>query len=158
MSRDRRGFQYSLEPVQVKTEWEINEAVTGLAKLNRLSEERSKHLDLLTFRLARVRADQTKRANEQATFDITSHRTQRAYLAQLQQTVDQQKAALEEVDRQRDGAMVQLAALRRYADGLTRDREACVLEYDLKVSNRQYQMADEGWSQQSFWKKNHGKN
>jgi hypothetical protein len=153
MTADRRGFDYALEPVRSLTAWSMNDLVQELAALNAAVHERQHAVDQSTQNVVAARADLLRQRQQQALLDIAAQRRAHAYLDHVQHRLTQETTELQSAHDQRDAVLTQLHRLRKFADGLDRDKAAVAVEHDQKIAREQFLQADESWMQRMHWRK-----
>ena len=153
MTRDRRGFDYALEPVRSMTEWDMNDVARELGVQNAAADAQQGKVDRLTASFAAARTEVLKQRQSQALLNIDAQRRAHAYMAQVQQHLTEQSAELRSLQQQCDETIVRLNGLRKFADGLDRNKEAAAAEYDQKIEKQGYQLSDDSWLQRLHWRK-----
>ncbi len=153
MSRDRRGFDYALEPMRSITEWDMNDVARELAAQNAAADTQQDKVDQLSQAFAAVRSDVLAQRQTQAALNIDAQRRAHAYMAQVQQHLTAEDAQLQVMQQASDETLARLTALRKFADSLDRNKEAAAEEYDQKVVKQSYLQADDNWLQRIHWRK-----
>jgi hypothetical protein len=153
MTRDRRGFEYALEPMRSVTEWDVNDTARALATQNAAADSQQDKVDNLSNSFAEARADVIAQRQLQTWLDIGAQRLAHAYMAQVQNKLVMENAQLRELEHERDETMTRLTTLRKFAESLDRNKEAAVEEYDRNVVKQSYQQADDSWLQRLHWRK-----
>lgn len=153
MTRDRRGFQYALEPMRSMTEWEIADLAREYARLNSAVAARLRRVDALSAALAAVRTDVLGQRKTHAVFKIDAQRMAHAYMNQVQQNLLRENAELSQAQQERDACFAQLTNARKFADSLERDKESAAAEHDQKLLRQDYQQSDDNWLQRLHWRK-----
>jgi flagellar biosynthesis chaperone FliJ len=153
MTRDRRGFQYALDPVRSVTGWKIDELTLDLARCQVEVDTQQRRVDALdgNFRAGRARL-MAQRAS-QALLDIGAERSAHDWLIQLQQQLAAEAARLRELQQACEEVRGALLEARRFADSLERDRDAALAEHDRGVARKGFVDADDNWSQRQHWRK-----
>lgn len=154
MTRDRRGFQYALEPVRSLTEWEMNDVARALASINAATDTQQNRVNNLSLCFASARSEVIVQRQNQASLDIDAQRLAHAYMLQVQQQLVTENEKLRHMQRERDETFVRLNDMRKFADSLDRDKESAAEEHDQKVAKQSYQQADDSWLQRFHWKTN----
>ncbi len=153
MTRDRRGFQYALQPVLSMTSWEVDQIAHELAGHNALVREQEAKVGQLAAALGAARDAVLQQRQDSARLDIDAQRNAHAYMLQVQQLLLAERATLRELEQERDAVHARFVEARKLADGLERDKEAAAAEHDAAVAKRSYQQSDDNWLQRQ-----HGRN
>lgn len=153
MTRDRRGFQYALQPVLSMTSWEVDQIAHELASHNALVREQEVQVGQLAATLGAARNAVLHQRQDAARLDIDAQRNAHAYMLQVQNLLLAARATLRELERERDAVHARFVEARKLADGLERDKEAAAAEHDVAVAKRSYQQSDDNWLQRQ-----HGRN
>lgn len=154
MTRDRRGFQYALEPVRSLTEWELNDIARALASLNANTNTQQDRVNGLSHCFAAARSDVIIQRQSQRSLDIDAQRVAHAYMMQVQQQLVTENEKLRQLQRDRDEMFAQLNEKRKFADSLDRNKESVAEEYDRNLAKLAYAQADDSWLQRLHWKTN----
>jgi hypothetical protein len=153
MTRDRRGFQYALDPVRSVTGWKIDELTLDLARRQGEADTQQRRVDALNSDFGAARARLMAQRQSQALLDIGAERGAHAYLIQLQQLLAGESARLRELRDTCDEVRTALLEARRFADSLERDRDAALAGHDLAVARRGFVDADDNWMQRQHGRK-----
>ena len=153
MSRDRRGFDYALEPMRSITEWDMNDVARELAAHNAAVDAQQEKVNQLSNSFAAARSDVLLQRQTQATLNIDAQRLAHGYMAQVQQQLATENAQLHEMQQERDDTLARLNALRKFADSLDRNKETAAEEYDQKIVKQNYLQSDDSWLQRLHWRK-----
>ncbi|WP_374358257.1 hypothetical protein [Chitinimonas sp.] len=153
MSRDRRGFHYALEPVRSKTGWELDQAISELARINQAQAAQARQLDTLHQGYAQARAAAQAQRVQNAALHIDAQRLAYGYMSQLKQQLVMAQQQLSELEQEQTEAMDQLNRLRRFADNLDRHRDEAGREHDLHLAKQASLQADDAWLQRNYRKK-----
>ncbi len=152
MTRDRRGFRYVLQPVLSMTSWEVDQIAHELASHNALVREQEAKVGQLAGALGAARDAVMQQRQSAARLDIDAQRNAHAYMLQVQQLLLVERAALRELEQERDAVHARFVEARKLADGLERDKEAAAAEHDMAVAKRDYQQSDDNWLQRQHWR------
>lgn len=147
MTRDRRGFRYALQPVLSMTSWEVDQVARELSAHNAAVGTQQAMVGQLAAALGAARDNVMRQRLSSGRLEIEAQRNAHAYMLQLQQRLLVERAALVELERERDAVHARFVEARKLADGLERDKEAAAAEHDLAVAKREYQQSDDNWLQ-----------
>ena len=148
-----RGFQYPLQPVTVKCEWDVNDALGELAHANRRAAEQQQLLDSLHRQFREAREYGARQAAAKAALNLESQRLTFRYLVQIQGGIDAAQQQLDAIAAERAQLARRLAALRSFADGLERHRKDAVHEYARALDAVAIKDSDDLWLQRMNWRK-----
>jgi hypothetical protein len=153
MTRDRRGFQYALDPVRSVTGWKIDELTLDLARHQGEVDTQQRRVEVLQGDFGAARTRLMTQRQSQALLDIGAERSTHHYLVQLQQQLAIETARLRELQDACDEVRSALLEARRFADSLERDRDAALAEHDLGIARKGFVDADDNWMQGQHWRK-----
>ena len=153
MSRDRRGFTYALEPVRSMTDWEIDEIGRELAEQNAAVEKQQREHDRLAAGLADARQRVIAQRQPNTVLDIGAQRIAHGYMLQVQQLLQAAQEDLRGLCQARDASWARLVEARKFADSLSRDKDAAGEQHDQRVVKHDYQQADDNWLQRQHGRK-----
>jgi hypothetical protein len=153
MTRDRRGFQYVLDPVRSVTGWKIDELTLDLAQRQVEFDAQQRRVDALQGDFGAARTRLMGQRQSQALLDIGAERSTHDYLDQLQRLLATESARLRELQDACEEVRGALLEARRFADSLERDREAALAEHDLGIARKGFVDADDNWMQRQHWRK-----
>src|ERR1035437_10288178 len=108
MTRDRRGFDYALEPMRSVTEWDVNDTARELAEKNSATDTQQNKVDHLSNSFAAARAEVIQQRQVQALLNIDSQRVAHAYMMQVRQNLRKEKGQLLDMEQERDDTMMRL--------------------------------------------------
>lgn len=152
MTRDRRGFRYALQPVLSMTSWQVDQIAHELAGHNAAVRQQEAKVGQLAGALGAARDAVMLQRQSAARLDIDAQRNAHAYMLQVQQLLLLERAALRELEQERDAVHARFVEARQLADGLERDKETAAAEHDLAVAKRDYQQSDDSWLQRQHWR------
>ena len=153
MTRDRRGFQYALDPVRSVTGWKIDELTLDMARCQAEADAQQRRVDALDGDFRAGRARLMAQRTSQALLDIGAERGAHDWLIRLQQQLAAETARLRELQAACEEVRSALLEARRFADSLERDRDAALAEHDLGVARKGFVDADDNWMQRQHWRK-----
>jgi hypothetical protein len=153
MTRDRRGFQYALDPVRSVTGWKIDELTLELARRQGEADVQQRRVHALDGDFKSGRARLMAQRQSQAVLDVGAERGAHAYLIQLQQLLASESGRLRELEDASEETRTALLEARRFADSLERDRDTALAEHDLGVARKGFVDADDNWMQRQHWRK-----
>lgn len=145
MSRDRRGFNYALEPVRSMTQWDIDAIACELAERNQAVAQQQRLVDGLAANFGAARAAVIAQRQNQAVLDIGAQRVAHGYMLQVQHQLQAGQIELGTLNEARDATWARLVEARKFADSLDRDKEAAAAEHDQRVTKQEYQQSDDNW-------------
>jgi hypothetical protein len=148
---DRRGFEYQLEPVQRKTDWDLNDVAQELARINREVQEQERKLQRLTEEFSAVQASWAKQLRSER-LNVDMQRFTYAYLGTLQDKICLNRDGLRTLEQNRDAALARSHNLRKFADNIGRHRDEAVREHERRMADLAYKDADDIWLQRMTWK------
>ncbi|BBB70242.1 hypothetical protein UNDYM_5989 (plasmid) [Undibacterium sp. YM2] len=151
MTKDRRGFQYGLEPVLKLKEWEVNDLYQELAGHNASVKEQQAKVDSLAQAIASARTELIKQRQNKALINIDVQRMAHMYMLQMQNQQQQESMQLQEMLQVRDDAQRRLNEVRKFVDNLEKNKEAMAHEFDLEAAKKEYQLSDDNWLQRMHW-------
>ncbi|MES2933118.1 MAG: hypothetical protein V4805_06490 [Pseudomonadota bacterium] len=154
MSRDRRGFDYALEPMRSVTEWEMNDVGRALAGQNAAAAIQENTVNQLLHSFAAARSDVLLQRQMHPVLNIDAQRVAHAYMVQVQQQLVSENAQLHILQQERDETFATLNSLRKFADNLDRNKEMAAKEYDQQIVKQVYQQSDDSWLQRLHWREN----
>ncbi|MCE3261342.1 MAG: hypothetical protein K0R43_421 [Pseudoduganella sp.] len=149
---ERRGFQYVLEPVQRKCDWDLQDAMLALGELNQAETAAGQRLGALQQQVQQVRGDWARQL-QQGQLNLELQRLTHAFLEQLAQRIDALQAQLERLRQRRAQVLEQARTLRGLADQLGRHRREALRGHERAVAEAGYRAADDLWLQRSHWRK-----
>jgi hypothetical protein len=149
MSRDRRGFNYALEPVRSLTGWDLNDKLRELSELNAAVDAQQQNVDTLASHLAAARTEILRLRHADRPLDIVAQRNAHAFLAQVDRQLTLARQALAESLRKQEAAMAEIKRLRRFADNLDRHKDEAGQAHDQQQALRAFLQADDAWLQRT---------
>lgn len=153
MSRDRRGFEYALEPMRSITEWDMNDVARELAAQNAAVDAQQEKVTQLSDTLDAARSEVILQRQMQALLSIDTQRVAHAYMAQVHRKLVTENVQLQGMQQERNDTFERLNGLRKFADSLDRNKESAAEEYDQKIVKQAYLQADDSWLQRLHWRK-----
>lgn len=153
MTKDRRGFQYALEPVLKMTEWEMNDLFQELAEHNAKVNEQQLIVDDLNSLIASARIELLKQRLDKAVINIDAQRLAHNYMQQMQSRQQQASLQLQEVIQARVEVQKKLNEVRKFVDSLEKNKETIGSEFDQETAKKEYQLSDDNWLQRMHWRK-----
>lgn len=145
-----RGFKYGLEPLRVKSEWELLEVQQHVAACLRALDETRTQVEQLTSALEAERHVSRSAGGQGRDFGVEVERMRRAYLGLLGGKLSQAQHVAQRVAQQHDTAVLQATRLQRFADGIEQHRDEQVREHIFAVAVGADKEADDAWAQRNF--------
>lgn len=153
MTRDRRGFEYALEPLRNVTDWDMTDAAVELAAQNVEVNSQQNKVTKLSTSLSLARSEVISQRQYQTVLHINVQRLAHAYMLQIQKTLILATRQLTNIEKERDKTLYRLNELRKLAESLDRNKEQAVEEYDQSMTKLMAQQADDNWLQRLHQKK-----
>lgn len=152
MNREPRGFDFALDPVQRKCDWEIQTLEQALAGLSADIAHASEQTKLCEQRLQSARADLASQAEATGAIHIDRQVLARSYIATLDGQARQANASLFRLESERERVRAVFFRLKGFADGLAKQREQEVKDYALKIASAEMVVADDAWLKSTHWR------
>lgn len=149
-----RGFKYGLEPLRVKSAWDLLEVQQHVAACLRAVDETRSQVEQLS---SAVEAEQhaSRRAGSQVGHLVAEvERMRRSYLGLLGGKLNQAQHVAQRLAQQHDTAVLQATRLQRFTDGIEQHWDEQVREHISAVAVGAGKEADDAWAQRNFHLKN----
>jgi len=153
MTRDRRGFNYALDPVCRLTEWEMTDIGRALSALNNDVAAQQKKVDALADCFAAARTEVIGQRQQNAILNIDAQRLAHSYMLQVQRQLQAEAGSLRQIEEERDTVLGNLNRVRKFADSLDQNKQKAAAEYDREMAKKEYQQTDDNWLQRMHWRK-----
>ena len=143
MSVDLRGFDYGLEPVRQRRQWQLDAALARLGKAEAAVRDAAEALEMLR---ATLRTDgQAAGEGLGRRLDPYRHRLRLARLTQLRIEIEFADAELDALKAERMALQAECRARQRALDVIEAHRAECIAEYACDEARRQAIAADRDW-------------
>lgn len=152
MKRKPRGFNYTLEPLQRKCDWELHELQLNLAALNQKVADLEKAVAESEALLAAASADLAKQQGQFQVIYADKQKLAHTYITRQAKHVAQARKVLAEAVAERDQAMKALHRLQKFADGLEENRGDEIKDYLKIVGKLDIAEADDAWLRGANWR------
>lgn len=146
-----RGFKYGLEPVRVKSEWDLLELQQHLAECLRTVSESRSQLQQLASKFEAERKSATPAGREVCNVHVEVERMRRSYIDLLAKKLNSAEDADQQAQKLHAAAVSDLKRQQRLHDGIEQHRLEKVqahLTAETTVLGRE---ADDAWSQRKFY-------
>lgn len=143
MSTDLRLFEYSLEPLRRRRQWQLEAAKTQLGRALRALEDAAQELEALRS----GHLEQSRQVAQQLARSIDPGAYARAlrWLADRMQSIRAAEARIADLRAERARAAAQCAAEQRKLEALESHRDECLAEFAQEEQRRQATEADRDW-------------
>lgn len=152
MMRDQRGFEYQLEPLRRRCEWDLNEVTLALAALNSDLAGQEGRADALARQMAQVSAELAQRAHS-GVLNLELHRLGHSYLNHLHERLHQKRQRVQQLQHQRDELIQRSQRLRKFSDGVEQHRDEALRDHASGMARVAFKDADDIWLQRTSWRK-----
>ncbi|PRC93914.1 hypothetical protein [Solimicrobium silvestre] len=152
MQREPRGFQYGLEPLRRKSDWELQELRQTLARLNTEIAAQTQTVQQYEDRLSVATKDIARQQGKSQIIHIDKQFIAHTYIAHQMQLLALARKALTQLETNRDQTIQNLHRLQKFADGLEEHREEEVKDYTQVLEKVSIAEADDAWLRGIHWK------
>lgn len=143
MSVDLRGFDYGLEPVRQRRQWQLDAALARLGKIEASVRDAAAALDTLRATLQAVGQAAGEALGRR--LDLYQHRLRLARLMQLRIEIELAETELAALTAERATLQAECRSRQRALDVIEAHRTECVAEFACDETRRQAATADRDW-------------
>jgi len=152
MAGEPRGFDYELEPLRRKSDWELQSLRLALAAFNSEIDAQVLVVKQVRDRLTVATEDHLRQQGRMQVIHIDKQTNAYEYITQLSQQLKHCKEVLLQLEDKRDQVIKDLHKLQKFADGLDEHREKELKGYIQLIGKADIVEADDAWSRSSYWK------
>ncbi len=152
MASEPRGFEYDLEPLRRKSDWDLQSLRLNLASVNGEIDAQEQAVKQAQDRLETATADHLRQQGRMQVIHIDKQTNAYAYITQLSGQLKHCKSVLSELESKRDQIIDNLHKLQKFADGLEEHREKELKGYIQLIGKADVVEADDAWLRGSYWK------
>lgn len=149
MNVDRRGFNYALEPLRLRYQWQLDALQADLGKIHKDIRRVETQLDDLTARY-RMQS-QSVIAMLANAMDPERYTRQVHWLAQQRQRIAATENELDTLYAKRTEMTAKCTAQQQRLDAVERDREAHLSDFVCEEQRRLVSEADREWLARRHW-------
>ena len=153
MKREPRGFDYPLEPLRRKCDWELHELRHALKRLNEDVAGRTERSLTCATQLSTASDELARQMEQSQRIHVDQQFIAHAYIGRLVQQLSLARAAQKQCEAERDETIQQLFKAQKFADGLEEHRDSAVSEYANVLGKADMVEMDEAWLRST-----HGRN
>jgi hypothetical protein len=147
-----KRFHYALEPLRLKSEWDMDAAQRELAQVSEQVRAQQSAVDELTAAYNEAREGRRPATPQIAPLMLQLRSMEQAYLQQAAHRVLNASRRLDELSQEQQRSLQQTVKLHKYRDNLDRDRSQRQDEHRRSVDASIARDAEELWLQ-----RHHGK-
>ena len=145
MKRDPRGFQYALDQLRSKCEWDLQHLLVDLARLNEQVTDCSREVQERETSLNNTTADLARRQGEARIIYVDKQQIANAYLSRQATQLQQAHKALSQLEAERDLLLQNIQRLQKFTDELEDDRNEEIKDYIKVLGKAEVAEADDAW-------------
>jgi len=145
MNAAPRGFDFPLEPLRRKREWELDDARSALAHANRSLREIEERIDALEIRFAAARAEWGRRMAGELAFDAQVQRLAASYAMELTRLLALARKDVEAARRAQEEAVGAVVQARQALEGIERRREEALEDFRRESDRSASREGDDAW-------------
>jgi chromosome segregation ATPase len=142
---DQRGFQYVLEPIQRKCDWDMNDVAIELATVQRDMSEQGETAERLQGQFNSL-ASEIRQQAESGVLNLDMHRLHTRYFSALHDQLSHQRARLHALEQQREELLHRSHGLRKFADNIQQHRREALREHCRNTDERNAKVAEDLWA------------
>lgn len=152
MKREPRGFQYALDPLRKKCDWELQDLRQALGCCNREIAVQNQIMAQCKQRIAAASEDLVAQQGPAQIIHVDKHFVAHDYIAhQLAQLAIARKT-LAKLESECEEIKQNLHRLQKFTDGLEEHREDEVKEYAKTLGKISIVEADDAWLRSMKWR------
>ncbi|MFZ6721392.1 hypothetical protein [Undibacterium sp. Ji49W] len=149
-SVDLRGFFYQLEPVQNKTQWELDLIEVQLA--DALRELEQCRVDIELKQLRKREQSDLARTSWQTNFNMLTHQSALGFLVMLETDIMAGQKHLNQLSHKVATLRGECVLLQQKIQLMDSHRNECLDEYAAEQLRQQTAEIDRDWSARSIWR------
>lgn len=152
MKNNPRGFEYELESLRIKSEWELQSLQQYLSRLNDQVGEQEQQVEQRQTRLAQIVSEHLLQQERLQIIHVDRQVIAYDYISELSEHVKHADEVLSRLEGERDKAVDQVNQLQKYCDGLEVHREKELKNYLQSVSKSDLVESDDAWLRSAYWR------
>ncbi|MEN9868605.1 MAG: hypothetical protein RL748_4195 [Pseudomonadota bacterium] len=141
-----RRFHYTLQPVLLERQWELDAACQELARINQLIASGEQALQNLQQEQASVSSAWQQESAQAQGLQRDRFELVTRYMAQLAGQYQQQQSSLQQYRNERDGLIERVGQARRALDAVEEHRDLSKVKFTRQQLSADGKIADDQWS------------